>query len=72
MTVEELYLHEIRNLPPEARLQLMALIAQDLAGKPPQAARSMLELRGLGKELWQGVDAQAYVEELRQEWEREA
>ena len=25
---------------------------------------------GLGKEIWKGVDAQAYVNELRDEWER--
>ena len=31
--------------------------------------RSILELRGLGKEIWKGVDAQAYVEGLRKEWE---
>jgi len=27
------------------------------------------ELRGLGKEIWDGVDAQEYVDSLRQEWE---
>ena len=32
MTVEELYAHEIRRLPTEARLKLMALIAEELAG----------------------------------------
>ncbi len=69
MTIEELYREEIRNLPPEARLQLMALIAQDLAAQPPTPLHSILELRGLGKEIWQGIDAQQYVEELRREWE---
>ncbi len=29
--------------------------------------RSILEFRGLGKEFWEGVDAQAYVDELRKE-----
>ena len=31
--------------------------------------RSILELRGLGKEIWQGVDAQKYVDGLREEWD---
>ena len=29
---------------------------------------SILELRGLGKELWQGVDAAAHVDRERREW----
>ncbi len=69
MTIEELYLQEIRDLPAEARLRLMALIAQDLAGHSPERAHSILELAGLGKEIWQGVDAQQYVDQLRREWE---
>jgi hypothetical protein len=27
------------------------------------------DARGLGKEIWEGVDAQAYVDALRSEWE---
>ena len=72
MTVEELYLQQIRNLPVEARLRLMALIADELAAQPlpaAQATHSILELRGLGKEIWEGIDAQEYVNELRAEWE---
>ena len=29
---------------------------------------SILELRGLGKELWLGIDAAAYVEVERKAW----
>lgn len=29
---------------------------------------SILELRGLGKEVWRGVDPSQYVNELRDEW----
>ncbi len=29
---------------------------------------SILELRGLGKEVWKGVDPSQYVNELRDEW----
>jgi hypothetical protein len=70
MSIEELYAQEIQKLAPEARLRLMALIAQDLAAEIPQPAHSILELDGLGREIWQGVDAQQYVDELRGEWER--
>ena len=32
--------------------------------------RSLMELEGLGKEIWAGEDAQAYVNRLRDEWSR--
>lgn len=38
-----------------------------MEGDPP--ARSLLELEGLGAEIWVGVDAQGYVGALRDEWE---
>jgi len=31
--------------------------------------RSILELEGLGAEIWAGVDAQQYVNELRNDWD---
>jgi plasmid stability protein len=34
----------------------------------PPAARSILELRGLGKELWCGVDAASHVASERAAW----
>ena len=30
----------------------------------------LLRLRGLGKNLWRGVDAQKYINQLREEWEK--
>lgn len=33
---------------------------------------SILELEGLGKELWQGIDVDQYLEEERNSWDREA
>ena len=47
-------------------------MARDLAagdGHEPEDEVSLLELEGLGAELWQGVDAQEYVNELRAEWD---
>ena len=32
----------------------------------------MMELHGLGAEVWQGIDAQEYVDELHNEWDRAA
>ena len=34
----------------------------------PKPKRSILELRGLGKEVWRGIDAQEYVNQERDSW----
>ena len=36
----------------------------------PGGKRHLTELRGLGKEIWGGLDAQAYVNEMRDEWDQ--
>lgn len=33
-----------------------------------QPQRSILELQGLGKEIWEGIDAQNYVDQERDSW----
>jgi hypothetical protein len=50
-----------------ARLQLLARIAQDLAmgDETDEPESSLLELEGLGAEIWQGVGTQQYMNELR-------
>ena len=68
--VEDLYQQQIRPLPAAHRLQLISRIAKDLASDAPAARRRITELRGLGKEIRQDVDAQQYVDNLRNEWER--
>jgi hypothetical protein len=40
---------------------------ENVQGVPRQ--RSLLELEGLGAEIWRGIDAQDYVNELRKEWD---
>ena len=72
MHVEEIYEQHIKPLPEAEQLRLVALIAHQLAAmatQPPQPQRSLLELEGLGADIWQGIDAQQYVDELRKEWD---
>jgi hypothetical protein len=73
LTVEELYEQYVKPLPPAERLRLVAMTAQDLAQTGALSAekskRSIMELHGLGAEIWEGVDAQEYVNELRKEWD---
>jgi hypothetical protein len=71
--VEEIYEQHIKLLPAGDRLRLVELIAHGLAatmGSDTPHSRSLLELEGLGEEIWQGIDPQAYVNELRKEWDQ--
>ena len=66
--VEKLYAEQIKPLPATERLRLLAVIARDLAPEEKEL-HSIMELEGLGAEIWEGVDAQEYVNELREEWD---
>jgi plasmid stability protein len=71
----------IKNLPDGLYRKLQARakrerrsVAQEvtvLLSRALEAPRplSILELRGLGKELWQGVDAASYVDRERASWD---
>jgi hypothetical protein len=68
----EIYEGHIRALPIDQRLELLAMIAAELAAERGPTSdtprHSLVELHGLGKDLWAGVDAQEYVNRLRDEW----
>lgn len=69
MSVEAL-MQEIRTLPVEDRKRLITLIVDTFTeSDEPVKKHSLLELRGLGKEIWEGIDAKEYVDELRREWD---
>ena len=72
-SVEQLYEEQIRSLTPEQKLRLITLIAGELTEQihtlPQPRRRSLMELEGLGAEIWQGIDAQEYVDQLRSEWD---
>ena len=67
--------HEIRrqveSLTPDEQLRLLEELAgfiRQRATLTPKPKRSILELRGLGKEIWNGIDAQEYVNQERSLW----
>ena len=69
---EDVYRQHIQSLPPSERLRLLALLAEDAALTAAEITKpehSIMELHGLGAEIWSGVDAQQYVDELRNEWD---
>jgi hypothetical protein len=69
---DEVYDKYVRPLSRGERLRLLERTAHDLARDEAEAEplRSILELRGLGKEIWAGVDPQRYVNALREEWDQ--
>jgi hypothetical protein len=65
MNIDQI-IEEVRQLPLEERRKLVRRI--NALNKEPKT-RSILELKGLGKELWEGIDAREYVNQLRSEWD---
>jgi hypothetical protein len=50
------------------RLRLVAGIISRLSGELGQPPRSLLELEGLGHEVWQSVDVEDYLRRERSSW----
>lgn len=69
----EIYEQHIRALPAAQRLELISLIASELAAErstgPVRSKPHLKDMRGLGKGVWEGIDAQEYVNQLRDEWD---
>lgn len=63
-------LAQVSRLPPTDQLRLLedlaALLRQHMMPTPMQ---SVTALRGLGKDIWQGIDAQEYVDRERDAWD---
>jgi plasmid stability protein len=71
----------IKNFPDELYEELQERaqrerrsVAQEViflleVGTRRRAPHSILELRGLGKELWEGIDPAAHVEAERSSWD---
>lgn len=58
----------IRNLDIEEQLRLMEEVAVIIRTKIKTKKHSILELKGLGKEIWKSIDAQDYVNRERDSW----
>jgi hypothetical protein len=69
MTMAEI-LHQTKTLSMQERKELIKLLIDtlDVSDTALRQQRRISELRGLGKEIWQGIDAQEYVNRLRNEW----
>lgn len=70
--LEKLYREQLKVLTPEDRLRLIAMLERDLTQDltEEETPRDLMELHGLGKEIWDGVDAGEYVKRLREDWDQ--
>jgi hypothetical protein len=68
MTMAEI-LQQAKTLSGQERKELVKLLVDSLDApeSAPCQQRCLSELRGLGKEIWEGTDAQEYVDQLRNE-----
>jgi hypothetical protein len=64
LTIEEL-IEAVIQLKPEDRERLLRALKRDAT----EPMHHITELRGLGKEIWQGQDAQEYINAERDSWE---
>ncbi len=69
MTLQEI-IQEVRLLDVEARKQLILWIVDSLT-EPPKPY-SILDFAGAGAHLYDGTDAQDYINQLRSEWDHRA
>jgi hypothetical protein len=59
----------VQALAPADQLRLIAELVARLSGElDRQPCRSLLELQGLGKGVWQGVDVDEYLRRERSSW----
>jgi len=59
----------VEALPPGDQLRLISELADRLGGQlERRPRRSLLELRGLGKSVWQSIDVDEYLRRERSSW----
>ncbi len=65
------YVRGIQGLRPEEQLSLVEIISARLKKnlKKKNMKHSILELEGLGANMWKGIDAQEYVRNERETWD---
>jgi hypothetical protein len=67
MTITQI-MEQAKTLSVQERRELITLLHASLQEDHAQNKHSILELAGLGREIWAGRDAQEYVNQLRSEW----
>lgn len=63
-------LNQAQKLTPDEQLRLLEDLARLIRQQgSPKRKHSILELEGLGQEIWKGIDAQEYINQERDSWD---
>ncbi len=69
LTIEKEIIEEISDLSIQQQKKLLDMVRLLKAGfKVSHRKHNITELRGCGKKIWEGIDAQLYVNKIREEW----
>lgn len=65
------YVKGLRKLKPDEQLNLVKIISVQLKKSliRKKVMHSIMELEGLGADLWKDIDAQEYVNKERESWD---
>ncbi|MCX5815195.1 MAG: hypothetical protein NTX75_02990 [Proteobacteria bacterium] len=69
LAIEKIMIEEIKELSiyqQKKILDLVRLLKSSINNSSKK--HSIIELKGCGKDIWKGIDAQEYVNRLREEW----
>lgn len=70
MTIHDI-MEQAQALSPQERKELVKLLVESISVEASRPRR-LSDLRGLGREIWQDIDVQTYINDLRDEWDRRA
>ncbi len=59
----------VEALAPAEQLRLLSELAASLGAELDPQPRSLLELEGLGREVWQGLGVEEYLHQERSSWD---
>ncbi|MGF1540895.1 MAG: hypothetical protein ACFCU5_10670 [Pleurocapsa sp.] len=69
MTTYQEVRRQIESLTLDEQVRLMQELALIVSHRTPEKSkRNIMELEGLGQDIWRGFDAQEYVNRERQSW----
>jgi len=65
-------LNQVQHLTFDDQLRLVEDLVANirLQNTAPPKNHSVMEFRGMAKQLWEGVDVEKYIDEERNSWER--
>ncbi len=64
-------LNQIQCLTPEDQLRLLEdMLASIRLHTSARRKHSIMELEGLGKEIWEGINVEKYIDDERNSWDR--